>query len=147
MSTHELIFTEEREEKPLVFDSIYEHLLPGVSEFQVQLATGDTISFRHLKGRDAFRKLRNAAQRFAEGVKVANAPEAVREFVAEDRSTMIWCHLMAALNLDGGTVWDFLKIQHHAPLVFEDLLESFQTELLHAAEVAETSAIDQAKKE
>ena len=70
-----------------------------------------------------------------------------RDVVAEDRSTMIWCHLMAALNLDGGTVWDFLKIQHHAPLVFEDLLESFQTELLHAAEVAETSAIDQAKKE
>jgi len=140
------VITEGPTDMPLLFDSIIERVRPAAETFEVALATGDVLRFRHVYGRDAFRQIRQAAHRFAEGVTPLNAPAAMKPYVS-DRETMIWCHILAALNLDGGGVWGFLQIQHYGPALFDDLLESFKTELLHVAEQTETQEIDRAKKE
>ncbi len=133
-------------ESSLLFDSIIQRVRPVDEAFSVVLATGDVLRFRHVLGRDAFRQIRQAAHRFADGVTRLNAPIQVREFVSDDRSTMVWCHLLGALSLDGGGVWEFLRLQHFGPVVFEDLVEQFKAELIHVAEQVETREIDRAKK-
>jgi len=130
----------------LLFDSIVDRVRPRAESFFITLATGDVLRFRHVLGRDAFRQIRQAAHRFADGVTAMNAPPAMREFVSSDRSTMVWCHILCALNLDGGGVWGFLKIQHYGPIVFDELVEQFKLELIHVAEQVETQEIDRAKK-
>jgi hypothetical protein len=140
------LFTEGAPDSPLLFDSIVARIRPPSESFEVELATGDVLRFRHVQGRDAFRRIREAAHRFAEGVTAINAPEPMRPFVSSDRETMIWCHILGALCLDGGGAWGFLQIQHYGPIVFDDLLDKFKTELLHAAEQVETEEIDRAKK-
>jgi len=129
-----------------LFDSIVSRIKPDSDSFEVEMATGDVLRFRHVAGRDAFRRIREAAHRFADGVTALNAPAAMKEFVSPDRETMIWCHILGALNLDGGSAWGFLKIQHYGPIVFDDLLEKFKDEMLHVADQVEAQEIDRAKK-
>jgi len=131
---------------PLLFDSLIARIKPHCDTFELKLLTDDVLRFRHVVGRDAFRRIRDAAHRFAESVTPVNAPEAYRPFVACDRDTLIWCHLLAALCLDEGGLLGFLQIQHYGPIVFDDLLEKFKTELVHVAEQVEMEEIDRAKK-
>ena len=145
MLTDELI-VDGVSESSFLFDSIIERVRPSADFFSVELATGDVLRFRHVLGRDAFRQIRQAAHRFADGVTRLNAPIQVREFVSDDRSTMVWCHLLGALSLDSGGVWEFLRLQHFGPVVFEDLVEQFKSELIHVAEQVEAREIDRAKK-
>ena len=140
------IFIDKGLVRPLLFDSIVSRIRPGAESFEVRVVTGDTLRFRHLHGRDAFRQIRDAAHRFADNVTPVNAPEAMKPFVDVNRETKIWCHILAALNLDEGGVLEFLKIQHYGPIVFDDLLEKFKTELIHVAEQVEMQEIDRAKK-
>jgi len=140
------LFVEEPADHPLLFDSIVARIKPDRESFEVEIATGDRLRFRHVQGRDAFARIRAAAHRFADGVTELNAPEAMKQFVSSDRETMIWCHLLGALSLDGATAWHFLRIQFHGPVLFDDLLEKVKSELLHVAEQTEIQEIDLAKK-
>jgi hypothetical protein len=140
------IITEGNGDSPLLFDSIVRRITPSEQTFEVALATGDVLRFRHVRGRDAFRQIRQAAHRFADGVTPLNAPAEMKPYLPPDRETMIWCHILGALNLDGGGALGFLKIQHFGPVVFDDLLEKFKTALAHVAEQVETQEIDRAKK-
>ena len=142
----ERLITSEPPEHPLLFDSIVERITPPAETFEITLLTGDALRFRHIEGRAALRQIREAAHRFADSVTPLNAPEAMRPFVSSDRATMIWCHILGTLNLDGGGTLGFLQIQHHGPLVFDDLLEQFKSALVHIAEKAEMREIDRAKK-
>ena len=142
----ETTITEGESASPLLFDSIVSRIRPLADSFEIAIATGDVLRFRHVRGRDALRQIREAAHRFAEGVTTVNAPLEMKAFVSSDRQTMIWCHMLGALNLDGGTAWSFLQIQYYGPVVFDDLLEQFKTELLHVAEATEMRDIDLAKK-
>ena len=131
-----------------VFDSILGRVSNSESTFSIVLETGEELRFRHVFGRDAFRQLREAAHRFAEGVTPLSAPSGLRAYVDVSHETKVWCWLMGAMSLDDGAgELAFLKIQHQAPVLFEMILEEFKTGILHLDAQAEMAAIDDAKKE
>lgn len=133
-------------ETPALFDTILDRVRPLESQFDILLLTGDLLRFRHVVGRAAINQIGLAARRFAEDVNEGNAPSKMRPFLSADRETRVWCHILASLNLDGGGDLEFLQLQHFAPLVFEDLLEKFKTEMVHISDAADFGAIEAAKK-
>jgi hypothetical protein len=117
------------------------------TSFEIHLDSGDVLRFRHLVGRDRFVQLRAAAHRFADGARTSNSPAAMRPYLDVSRDTKIWCWLMGALSMDEGAgELVFLKIQHHAPVLFEMILEEFKAGLVHLDNSAWVREVESAKK-
>ncbi len=137
---------EEVTPSPLIFDDFLERIKPANDSFEIAMLTGDRLRFRHVYGRDSFRQIRDAANGFADSVTAEKAPPAMQPYVPSDKATKVWCHIMAQLSLDQWGELNFLKIQHYAPIVFDDLQKKFMTEMTHVSSSQEMAEIDSAKK-
>lgn len=130
-----------------LFDSLLACIKPESDTFEITLSTGHVMHFRHVYGSDAFDQIRTAAHEFYEATSGTKCHKNLIMFKDVNRETKVWCYIMAKMCIDEDAKVDrFLELQHYGVLIYQALLTKFKLKLVHAMDVNEWAAIEQAKK-